>query len=260
MGISVRPEPPKKPRNIMSGAIERLRADALPAAPKGPAPTEYQRTPIPFKQSSPAIPRVLEWQRGFIDTLTQLVGRPGSLEALPHVSVASGGEFNPRGQKITISGAVSPEYAVLPKSVAPNTRFTLAHEWAHLLAHNKDEIMKAFMAAAPLPKRLNIPQRYKKFYGGWADVYGADFKLDSTGKVQMVVDTSRTPNLNRQYIGNEAFADMFATQLGTRFRDAAGEPTIDQSYSYPFTPQFSGRMRQNMVDSLITALLPRLKL
>jgi hypothetical protein len=188
-------------------------------------------------------------QQGFIDTLVALAGKPGSLHAEPYPASYVVGNFNPPGQRITLSGMVMDAGLGASPTDIKNTRWAAAHEWGHLLTHNNEGILQAFMNAAPLPRRLLPGDPNDPTLTNFSEVWNLGFKNG-----QQVQDTSRKSNWGRQYVAGEAFSDMFATTLA-KFLPGMSPP----GEQYPMTPQFRGQSRQRMMDSLVATLLPRLK-
>lgn len=238
-----RSPPAKKPSPITIASL-RVAADALPARPRVPT-GDYQRKTLPFQGGSFPVPLEMSDQQGFIDTLVTLAGKPGSLRAEAFPSAYTAGNFSPRGQRITLSGMVMDAGLGASPQNIQDTRWTAAHEWGHLLAHNDDEILRAFTAAAPLPKRLlDAPPAF-------AELWNLAYK---GGK--RVEDTTRTGGGMRDYVVGEAFADMFASALGKQIP----EMSVPENRRYGMTKQFEGASRRRMVDSLVTTLMSRLKL
>lgn len=207
--------------------------------------------PLPFHTAgsvhlSPGrVPEELQWQAPFLDTLTQLVGHePGFIAAKPDIGPHSWGEFMGLDRSITLGGQILPsDYfqkhqatGVLGGTtlrVDPGeVRSSAAHEWGHLLTNQEDPILQAFINAAPTPKTLrNDPTLAGK------------------------VDFNKWPP---DLIASEAFADMFASALRKQLPGMEPQGGAART-EYPFTPQFGGRSRQRMVDSLVNVLLPRLQ-
>lgn len=209
--------------------------------------------PLPFHTAgsvhlSPGrVPEELQWQAPFLDTLTQIIGHePGFIAAKPDMDPHSWGEFMGLDRSITLGGKIlPPDYfkkryssndpsglGSVTLDVDPGeVRTSAAHEWGHLLTNQEDPILQAFINAAPTPKTLrNDPTIPKVDFNQWP------------------------PDL----IATEAFADMFAGAL--RKQLPGMEPRGGAARTeYPFTPQFGGRSRQRMVDSLVNVLLPRLQ-
>lgn len=254
-------DPPKKKSPIeaaLASAVQR--PDALPRAPKPRMlpefyidPTDKRQPPqerlrarsvpdpdeavksLPFRSplAQGKVAPELQWMYPFLDSLTQVVGNePGYIEAYanpeaPYIT----GEFMPKGRRITMGGNIYPKEAFGDEEWA---RWTAAHEYGHLLTHNDNSILQAFVDAAPLPKHLNVTPQDDKDYN-----FNSQYRL--------------IPELTT----NEAFSDMFADALAKRFPGMSGQE--DRAHHYPFTNQFRGRSRQVMMDSLVNSLTERLK-
>lgn len=252
MPKSLANDPPakKKPapniERAMASAAQR--PDALAVRPRGPAPNEYQRKPLPFGVRAPEahstwtrLPNTLDWQQGFFDTLSTLAGVPNEIIADPDYGPVTA-SFHPRGQKISFGGNLGQFMGADPKDI----RWSAAHEWGHLLDHNDDAILKAFEDAAPLPRQILPENDYRE---NAQTLYNQDYRGGP--------DSSRTSNAARRALIQESFADMFADALAKRLPQMHGEER-ERSH-YPWTKQFRSRSRRNMVDSLVNTLLPRLK-
>jgi len=192
----------------------------------------------PVRLNTSKVPDELAWQAPFLDTLTQIVGhQPGSMAAKAEPSPGTWGEFSGLGRRIAIGGQILPpdyfkkKLGVMLRAFPGEVRNTAAHEWGHLLVNQEDPILQAFIKAAPLPKKLRN-----------------DPTLPN-------VDFNQWPS---ELVANEAFADMFAAALSKRLpqmQPERGRPITE----YPFTPQFGGRSRQVLMDSLVNSLTERLK-
>lgn len=275
-------DPPKKKSPIeaaLASAVQR--PDALPRAPKPrmipefyvnsdttqalegrlsaravPDPDEIKgRFPFPTPLTESKVPGTLWWQHQFLDTLAQVVGdEPGKINGFAFPANYVTGVFRPKGRTISVGGNIIPGDAAMPEQL----RWSLSHEFAHLLTHNDNRILQAFMSAAPLPKRVNeIPG--DDFNKAWTTGFETVREYGQPIDIRQIVDTSRTPSVGpREFLSNEAFADMFADALASRFPNMEGGRTRKLAH-YPFTDQFRGRSRQVMMDSLVNSLTERLK-
>src|SRR2546426_3903906 len=234
-GTVVRPDPTSIPRgptprtipfySIAPGGFATTRDMPDPMEPVVPLPKELFGS---IHLGPGKVPEELEWQAPFLDSLTQIVGHePGTVMAEPSYSQGSWGEFSGINRRITIGGNVLPTKYTDPNEL----RTTAAHEWGHLLTEEEDPILRAFMKAAPLPKKYrNDPSLGKTDFNQWPD----------------------------ELVASEAFADMFASTLAKHLPEMKPERG-QEAIEYPFTPQFRGRSRQRMVDSLVNKLVENLK-
>ena len=273
--------PKKKPKQsaieaAMASTVQRPDPAAIPRSPKPRTipefyldknknlPPEEQlnvrtlidpdipRSPFPFRAAlnKNKVASELEWQYPFLDTLTQVVGNePGYLLADAYPANYVTGSFLPAGRTITLGGNVIPSAVAQPEDV----RWSAAHEYGHLLTHNDNRILQAFVNAAPLPKRLNVTEADSAM--GFNKVWA----FNPAGRQgNPAVDTTRNTNINREYLAGEAFADMFADALSQRL-PGMSQAAQRKATHYPFTPQFGGRSRQVLMDSLVNSLTERLK-